>query len=450
MAAPEAVVDSLYSDFFERGLRYFLPGCRLELTGPAPIKRPTLDLQARPEGTLEVDWFGQRYLLRAAQHTFTEDQIRLVGAIASVLSARYRSIFNAASAATTLQMFRGLPEDRFVSAFLDPHPYLDETALPATDDYVAEAIAVLRESSLLTYENRRITTGVLLVGSDADPRLADGNAVKYTASLTSIKSFQRLCDGLQTVFLVNGAGFLMDVVDIRDWASAAVESGLPAPTSRAYRPHCVATLLGGHICMALTPNGEIKIFAAGAQVFSFLGGRWRLTDIVEKYNAWRHAVGDSTLAERMFAAAMNLAEDRRGGLFVVLDDPQFTRHFVSAADLLEQPCSSPDSPEGVSPEGVAKNRIHYLLRHKRVLDLAPSLLETIARMDGSIVLDRDSNLLAFGAILRNGNAGACDEQLLEGGRTTAAVNASHFATVLKISEDGIVSFYRTGRLVWEI
>ena len=29
------------------------------------------------------------------------------------------------------------------------------------------------------------------------------------------------------------------------------------------------------------------------------------------------------------------------------------------------------------------------------------MLESVARMDGGIVLDRDGNLLAFGAILRN-------------------------------------------------
>ena len=43
--------------------------------------------------------------------------------------------------------------------------------------------------------------------------------------------------------------------------------------------------------------------------------------------------------------------------------------------------------------------MHYLLRHKSILDLEPSVLESVARMDGGIVLDRDGNLLAFGAIL---------------------------------------------------
>ena len=97
-----------------------------------------------------------------------------------------------------------------------------------------------------------------------------------------------------------------------------------------------------------------------------------------------------------------------------------------------------------------KDQIHYLLRHKQVLGMAPALLETIARMDGSLVMDRDSNLLAFGAILRNTGMAGSDDQILEGGRTTAAVGASRFGNVLKISEDGLVSYYKDGALVWEM
>jgi hypothetical protein len=43
-----------------------------------------------------------------------------------------------------------------------------------------------------------------------------------------------------------------------------------------------------------------------------------------------------------------------------------------------------------------------------------------------------------------------DDQILEGGRTTAAVGASRFGSVLKISEDGLVSHYKDGALVWEM
>jgi hypothetical protein len=77
------------------------------------------------------------------------------------------------------------------------------------------------------------------------------------------------------------------------------------------------------------------------------------------------------------------------------------------------------------------------------------VLESVSRMDGGIVLDRAGNLLAFGAILRNEACGH-DPAVAEGGRTTAAISASRFGNVLKVSEDGLVTYYRDGRAIWEL
>ena len=443
----------LYHEFFERGLRYFLPTARIEITGTT-VSRTTLDIVSRTDGKLVLSWFGQEYLVEHPRSTFTEDEIRIIVSVGSVLAARFRSFFNTTTAAATLALFRGLPEDRYISAFLDPFTYLDDNAIPSRPDYVADAIEVLRESSLLTFENRRISTGALLFAAGPKhhpdlchkPPVASQEAIPYSSQLTSIKSFHRLCDGIHTLFLVNRGGLLVDLVDVRDWTCMFNEADLPAPTASLYRPHSLATLQGGHICMVLTPNGEIKVMAHGTQIFNFLGGRWRLTDGVHKFDIWRQNVGNAALAERLYSAALNLAEDRRGGLFVVLDDPTLAQHFVPIGELLDAPQMPKVDPQDLG----TKDQIHYLLRHKQVMGMAPALLETIARMDGSLVMDRESNLLAFGAILRNTRMAGSDDQILEGGRTTAAVGASRFGNVLKISEDGLVSYYKDGALVWEM
>ncbi len=443
----------LYHEFFERGLRYFLPTARIAITGTA-ISRTTLDLVSRTDGKLALSWFGQEYQVEHPRGTFTENEIRVIVSVGSVLAARFRSFFNTTTAAATLALFRGLPEDRYISAFLDPLTYLDDTEIPSTNDYVADAIEVLRESSLLTFENRRISTGALLFGAgtkrDPDrchkPPVASPEAIPYSSQLTSIKSFHRLCDGIHTLFLVNRGGLLVDLVDVRDWTCMFSEADLPAPTANLYRAHCLATMQGGHICMVLTPNGEIKVMAHGSQIFNFLGGRWRLTDCVHKFDLWRDNVGNAALAERLFSAALNLAEDRRGGLFVVLDDPKVAQHFVPIGDLLDMPLMPKVDPQ----DSGGKDQIHYLLRDKQVLAMAPALLESIARMDGSLVMDRESRVLAFGAILRHTGMAGSDDQILEGGRTTAAVGASRFGNVLKISEDGLISHYKNGALVWEM
>src|SRR5256886_15355044 len=79
-----------------------------------------------------------------------------------------------------------------------------------------------------------------------------------------------------------------------------------------------------------------------------------------------------------------------------------------------------------------------------------AVLETVARIDGGIVLDSQSNLLAFGAILRHPDLTDVFPETIEGGRTNAAISASRFGNVLKISEDGLISFFQNGRCIWDI
>jgi hypothetical protein len=59
-------------------------------------------------------------------------------------------------------------------------------------------------------------------------------------------------------------------------------------------------------------------------------------------------------------------------------------------------------------------------------------------------------MLAFGAILRHQLEPGLDENAVEGGRTSAAIVASRHGHVLKVSEDGLVSYYSGGRCVWEL
>jgi hypothetical protein len=70
--------------------------------------------------------------------------------------------------------------------------------------------------------------------------------------------------------------------------------------------------------------------------------------------------------------------------------------------------------------------------------------------NGSVVLERDSNLLAFGAILRHRHPLDQDEEVGEGGRTAAAINASQFDAVLMVSEGGRLSFHQKGHCVWTL
>jgi hypothetical protein len=427
-----------------RGIQYFLPASVLTNVGRCEERKSQLHSRLRPGGA-DLEWLGTKYSLVNQGKDFTEHEHKLLKSIGKVLWTRHQLLFDAEVGARSSEIFSGLPEDHYVSGFLDPYVFAGAATLAKVVDRVSEAIEVLRISALSTYEDRRISTGALLFGFQPDACHAlptqPAGALPYSSELTSIRSFHRICDGLHTVALVDRAGLMVELVDVAEWAKPYAEFSLPVPSSRRYEAHNRATLCGGHVCLVLTPNGEIKIFADGAQVFSFLDGRWHLTDAVEKYRVWEEALGNRELAHRLFSVALNLAEARRGGLFAILDDRRRAQELLSRSDLLHS------SNEGA--RAGSKNQLHYLLRSQRVTEISQPVLETIARIDGSIVIDREGNLLAFGAILRHSPVTVAPDEVVEGSRTAAAIAASHFGNVLKVSEDGRLSFYQGGRCVWD-
>jgi hypothetical protein len=446
--SPRGAFDALYREFLERGIRYFFSGVDLQRSASDATPVAQLSVTPRSDGAVDLTWLGIAWRMDRDGRELTANETKLLRSIARVLSLRYEMLVDSAVAAARIDLFRGLPEDRFVSAYLDPAPYAQGS--PLMLDRVAEAIDVLRISSTSTYENRRINTGVLLFGRMLDPcheepPLPEG-ALSYAQDLTTTRTFYRLCDGMRTLALVDASGRMVELVDVAEWAAPFSDMDLPVPCALRFRAHCRATLCGGHVCLVLTPNGEIKAFADGTQVFNFLDGRWRLSDTAEKYEAWAQAMAGTALAERLFTTALNLAERRRGGLFVVLDDGQAADRLVPPNDRvdLQHPVSL------VSTPARSKNQFHYLLRGTSILDLTPTVLESIARIDGAIVLDRTASLLAFGAILRHQLEPALGENAVEGGRTSAAIAASRYGHVLKVSEDGLVSYYSGGRCVWEL
>ena len=143
------------------------------------------------------------------------------------------------------ELFRGLPEYRYVSAFIDMAPYREPVW--KGPDRVEDAIEVLRTTSSSTYENRRISTGAILFGRMPDPchelpPKALG-ALLYSPGLTSIRSFYRLCYGLQTLALVDQNGFLAEIVDVEEYGpTPTLTSFFQCPVLRDIKPtalpHC--------------------------------------------------------------------------------------------------------------------------------------------------------------------------------------------------------------------
>jgi hypothetical protein len=450
---PTLAVGAAYDSLLQSALRQFFERASLDTEMSPSVSsdgRLAIEPSANP-AALIVRWFGTRYTLRVpGRWVFTSHEVRLAQAIGAVLAARFSAILNPRIIAERGDLFRGAIEDRYVGAFLDPRTYAIE-AREARADRIASIIELLRVAALSSYENRPITTGVLLLSTSDDPYrpgvpLPD-YAPPYTESLTTVKSFYRLADGIRTVFLANSEGRLLDLIDIERWGNQACRNQtLQVPCAKAYQPHARATLQHGHICAVLSPSREIKVFAEGAELFTFRGARWHLLDLQAKHRQWAEAVGDDGLAMRIFQIALDLADAREGALFVVARDAR------TAVSQLVAPADRLDSSRAAAPAGTGPSRrdLLHVLEGRSATDLDPNVLAALASLDGAIVMDRHGRLLAAGAILRHPPAEESEQGgEVEGARTTAALAASRFGPVLKVSEDGIITFF-DGERVWDI
>jgi hypothetical protein len=260
--------------------------------------------------------------------------------------------------------------------------------------------------------------------------------------LTAIKSFYRLSNGLETVFLVNRAGNVLDIIEVARYAKPAI---LRVPCTTRYRPHALATIGNRNLCIVLSPTHEIKVFAEGVQTFSFRNARWHLLDLQAKYEMWTRAVGDAALAERLFQSALDLADAREGALFVVLRDP------AASLPQLVAPADQLDVPRNAAGALPSRGQLMHMLRGRTAHDIDPAVLGGLARTDGATVTDASGRLLAVGAILLHTEPPQPHSNLpVEGARTTAAMAAGRFGAVLKVSEDGLITFYDRQERIWDI
>lgn len=450
---PALAVGALYDTFLQNALKQFFGRATFE-TEPMLSASSDGRLSIEPSDdpcALTIRWFGTRYTLRVPEHRpFTVHETRFARAIGSVLAARYRAILHPKLMIERGELFRGAIEDRYVGAFLDDAPYATADREPRADR-IAQAIEVMRVAALSSYENRPISTGVLLLEDDDNPVAAAGTRVEgapyYTQALTGVKSFFRLVDGVRTLFLVGRSGMLLDIVDVEHWADqVSGDQQLPVPCPAAYQAHARATLGNKHVGIALSPSHEIKVFAEGAQVLAYRHATWALLDLQRKYDLWAEAVGNRMLAQCLFRSALDLGDERHGALFVVARDPGASvPTLVSAADRLDI------AKDGAAPAMPPTRRdLLSVLTGRRVTDLDATVLAALASLDGATVIDRDGNLIAVGAILRHPSGEPIPATgIVEGARTTAAISASRHGPVLKISEDGGITFF-DGVKIWDL
>ena len=388
---PVFAASALYDSLLQSALRQFFGRATFE-TEPIPSLSSDGRLAIEPTNdpsVLSIRWFGSRHVLHVpARRPFTPHEVRLAKAIGSVLALRYRAIFDPKQMLERGDLFRGAIEDRYISAFLNAQEQSD--AAHARADLVATALEILRVAALSSYENKAISSGVLLV-DDEDGRHSmaaaslAGLSYKYSPALTGIKSFYRLSDGIETLFLVNRDGTVLDIIE----SGAVCDLGEPRrsgdprrarvrpPTART--PRHRRTTATSASCSAHRTRSRCLRRASRCSASATPAGTSSTCRRSTRCGSARSRT--PALASRLFQTALDLADARQGALFVVLRDA------AASLPLLVAPGDRLDAPRGKPGDAPDRVQLLHMLRGRSAVNLDPAVLAGLAKTDGATVMD---------------------------------------------------------------
>ena len=396
----EGVLQSALRQFFRRATLEVEPSRATPSDAPLTIEPSSI----RPRSV--ISWCGTGYTLRMpGRGTFTPHQIRMLRAIVAVVGARYNAILNPEHAADRGELFRGPLEDRYVGAFFDERPYLTDSGERRVDR-IASIIELLRVAALSSYENRPISTGVLL--ARRRPRPVPARSVRehrarlvIRESLASIKSFFRLADGVRTMFLADAEGRLLDIIDIDRWSrQLCPDAILDVPGAEAYQAACTRDARATQCLRRAEPVARdqgLRRRRGGLHV-----PRRRLAPPRPARRSTRCGRRRSATTRwplRLFQTALDLADAREGALFVVAARPgRAVRHAWWRPRIGSMSAIPPRCRDPVSSRAAISSPARGT--HAPPISI-PACSSTLASLDGAIVVDRDGRLLAAGAILRH-------------------------------------------------
>jgi hypothetical protein len=444
---PVFAASALYDNLLQAALRQFFSRATFE-TEPIPSLSSDGRLAIEPTGdpsVLSIRWFGTRHILHVpARRPFTVHEVRLARAIGTVLATRYQAIFDPKQMLARGDLFRGAIEDRYIGAFLDSVGYGDPSQTRA--DLIATAIEVLRVAALSSYENRAISSGVLMLDR---ARRSGGFGARRRRDLpvfAGAHGHQELLPHLQRARdavsrqphgrrarhrrsgPVRCGGRAEGAVPCRLSATRARDGRHQGDLRRAQPDTRDQDLRGGGPDLQLQERPMAPAGRAGE--IRDVGGRGR------QRRARRAVVpdGDGPLGSAGGRALRRAARagDRR------------------SANWWRPAISSTTSASGRRTCRRAASCCTWCAGGRR-RTWVPAVLAGLARTDGATVMDPSGRLLAVGAILLHTEPPEPHSSLaVEGARTTAAMAAGRFGAVLKVSEDGLITFYDHQERIWDI
>jgi hypothetical protein len=314
------------------------------------------------------------------------------------------------------------------------HQLVADTGEPAPIELIAATLEFLIELSGTRVESHDLTHGVIITDVLVDtPRLR----VNYPADLRAAKRAPLLFDGQQSVLVIDRQGRARTELQYH-----RIERLIPGATPFD-RDQIGFTHAGSLVAEATRHLGGLGFFLrADRTIWAFAGGSPLLIRRAEHWTAFplelANAINDAigggaAAADIVVGAAFIISSQRHGAILAIVDDAKSLDGAVALKDRY-------DMRDTLDPDAMQiETRLHHLIDAQQI---DAQTLARLAALDGATIVDREGNLIAYGAIVTS------SDSQHEGARTAAAKTLSHDAAiVLKVSVDGDITVFREGIVV---
>jgi hypothetical protein len=301
-----------------------------------------------------------------------------------------------------------------------------------TPDYI---VSQLQDLAFKRYEGQSSVSGFLIVAHpeayirrNVEPSCYDFEPFPEPISVQEPffehPASYRYVDGRAAFYLIDRALRVYGLVRCTDPTRFS-------RTARAAHEH-MEPLLDGDPTKAwagyIGDNEDVNVVVTRHKHLRWLNAHWHFVDQYHLFHALKQHGVASAEVDDLVAVLLAISNMRRGTLILIPDDENRLPPTAGYIDNSELGRTLYQSLQG------------QLISTLRTRQAAIGMLTS----DGLTTIARSGRVLNCGEIMRV--EGVVDErQQAGGGRTQAAVAASRYGLVLKISEDGPISFYKDGR-----
>jgi hypothetical protein len=264
-----------------------------------------------------------------------------------------------------------------------------------------------------------------------EPRLR----FEYPAHLRAAKRAPLLFDGQRALLVVDRKGHARSELQRH-----RLRERFPASDGRKIRSEFLdsgsfvaeATRRLGGVGFFLRTDRTIWAFVDGQPLVLRRGEHWTAFPL-ELTSFIGNLIGGGEATDIVVQSALSISAQGSGAILAIVASPESLDDIVSPKDRFD--LRNEFDPTAIRTE----TRLHHLIDAET---LDEQTLTRLASLDGATIVDRDANLLAYGAIVTS------SDSQHEGARTAAAKSLSLTADiVLKISEDGDITVFHHGAVV---